>query len=58
MICEFMGTQIVSLVWWLEKEFGVKTNINPFKYAPRELPFAFVLRPIGRILDSNHSTEA
>ena|ERR1700733_4821017 len=44
------GDEIASLVWWLEKEFGVKTNINPFKFAPRELPFAFVLRPIGKIL--------
>jgi hypothetical protein len=44
------GDEIVSLVWWLEKEFGVKTNISPFKFAPRELPFAFVLRPIGKIL--------
>jgi hypothetical protein len=44
------GDEIVSLVWWLENEFGVKTNINPFKFAPRELPFAFVLRPIGKIL--------
>jgi hypothetical protein len=44
------GDEIVSLVWWLEKEFGMRTNINPFKYAPRELPFAFVLRPIGKIL--------
>jgi hypothetical protein len=44
------GDEIVSLVWWLEREFGVMTNINPFKYAPRELPFAFVLRPIRKFL--------
>jgi hypothetical protein len=44
------GDEIVSLVWWLEREFGVKTNINPFRFAPRELPFAFVLRLIGKAL--------
>ena len=30
------GDEIVDLVWWLEKEFGVSTNIDPFIYAPRE----------------------
>jgi hypothetical protein len=30
------GDEIVDLVWWLEKEFGVKTNIDPFRYAPHE----------------------
>lgn len=44
------GDEIVNLVWWLEREFGVETNINPFIYAPRELPFALVLRPIARVL--------
>jgi len=28
------GDEIVSLVWWLEKEFRVKNNIDPFRYAP------------------------
>jgi hypothetical protein len=30
------GDEIVDLVWWLEKEFRVSTNIDPFMYAPRE----------------------
>lgn len=44
------GDEIVSLVWWLEKEFGVETNINPFKFAPHESPLAFILRPIRKTL--------
>ena len=44
------GDEIVSLVWWLEKEFGVKTNINPFKYAPHELPLVWAVLPIRKIL--------
>jgi len=44
------GDEIVDLVWWLEKEFGVKTNINPFRYAPHEVPFFGVLRTIRRVV--------
>ena len=42
------GGDIVELVWWLDKEFGLKTNINPFMYAPTEFPFIQILRSIGR----------
>jgi hypothetical protein len=42
------GDEIVDLVWWLEREFGVKTNINPFRYAPREVAFFGILRTIRR----------
>src|SRR5437868_7589659 len=44
------GDEIVDLVWWLEKEFGVTTNINPFRYAPREVAFLGILRAIRRII--------
>jgi hypothetical protein len=44
------GDEIVDLVWWLEKEFGLETNINPFKYAPREFPFFRAWRAIGRTM--------
>ncbi len=44
------GDEIVDLVWWLGKEFGVKTNINPFRYAPREVAFFGMMRTIRRIL--------
>jgi hypothetical protein len=44
------GDEIVDLVWWLEKEFGVKTNVNPFRYAPREGAFVGMLRTIRRIV--------
>jgi len=44
------GDEIVDLVWWLEKEFGVKAvNINPFKYAPSEAAFFGIVRMIRRI---------
>jgi hypothetical protein len=42
------GDEIVELVWWLEKEFGVKTNVNPFRYVPREGAFRGMLRMIRR----------
>jgi len=44
------GDEIISLVWWIEKEFGVRTNINPFRYAPREIPFSSALRLLRKIL--------
>jgi hypothetical protein len=44
------GDEIVDLVWWLEKEFGVKTNVNPFRYAPREGAFVGMLRMIRKIM--------
>jgi hypothetical protein len=52
------GDEIVSLVWWLEKEFGVKTNVDPFRFAPTELPFASVLRPMGKILGFQRQYES
>jgi acyl carrier protein len=44
------GDEIVDLVWWLEKEFGVKTNIDPFRFAPRETNFFGLRRTIRRML--------
>ena len=44
------GDEIVDLVWWLEKKFGAKTNVNPFRYAPREGAFIGMLRTIRRIM--------
>jgi hypothetical protein len=44
------GDEIVDLVWWLDREFGVKTNINPFKYAPHESPFLQTSRAIRRLI--------
>jgi hypothetical protein len=44
------GDEIVALVWWLEKEFGVTPNIDPFKYAPREFPFSWAWRAIGKVM--------
>lgn len=44
------GDEIVDLVWWLEKEFGVKTDVNPFRFAPREGAFAGVLRMIRKTI--------
>jgi hypothetical protein len=44
------GDDIVELIWWLEKEFGVTTNINPSRYAPGEMPFSPIVRSIGKIL--------
>lgn len=38
------GDEIVDLVWWLDREFGVKASIDPFRYAPHEFPFAQVFR--------------
>ncbi|MGO9400395.1 MAG: hypothetical protein ACLP19_21515 [Xanthobacteraceae bacterium] len=48
-LLEIYGDEIVDLVWWVEKEFGVKSNVNPFGYAPHEFPFSWALRTIGRI---------
>lgn len=44
------GDEIVDLIWWLNKEFGVQTNINPFIYAPREFPFFRAFRTIRKAL--------
>jgi hypothetical protein len=44
------GDEIVDLVWWVEKEFGVKSNLNPFRYAPHESPFFPVSRAIRRLV--------
>ena len=44
------GDEIVELVWWLEKEFGVSTNVNPFRYAPQEGNFVWVLRTVRKIM--------
>jgi hypothetical protein len=44
------GDEIVDLVWWLEKEFQVKTNIDPFRFAPREANFFGLRRAIRRML--------
>jgi hypothetical protein len=44
------GDEIVELVWWLEKEFGVKTNVNPFRYAPREGALGGMLRMIRKTM--------
>jgi hypothetical protein len=44
------GDEIVDLVWWLEREFGVKTNINPFKCAPHESPFFQASRAMRRLI--------
>jgi hypothetical protein len=37
------GDEIVDLVWWLEKEFEVKNNIDPFRYAPHEGNFLWIV---------------
>jgi L-fucose isomerase-like protein len=47
---EIYGDEIVDLVWWLEREFGVTTNVDPFKYAPREYPFFQALKKIKKII--------
>jgi acyl carrier protein len=44
------GDEIVDLVWWLEKEFGVECNINPFKYAPHEFPFFWAWRLAQKVI--------
>lgn len=44
------GDEIVDLIWWLNKEFGVQTNIDPFVYAPRESPFFTLFRTIRKVL--------
>jgi hypothetical protein len=44
------GDEIVDLVWWLEREFGVTTNIDPFEYAPHEHPFFRALKKIRKIM--------
>jgi hypothetical protein len=41
------GDDIVNFCWWLEKEYLVEMNIDPFKYAPREMPF-FQIRNAAR----------
>jgi hypothetical protein len=46
------GDEIVALVWWLEKGFGVAPNINPFDYAPREFPFSWAWRAIRKVTGS------
>jgi hypothetical protein len=44
------GDEIVELVWWLEREFAAKTNVNPFRYAPREGALRGMLRTLRRIM--------
>jgi hypothetical protein len=44
------GDEIVDLVWWLEREFGAKTNVNPFRYAPREGVLAEILLMIRKAM--------
>jgi hypothetical protein len=44
------GDEIVDLVWWLEKEFGVASNIKPFQYAPHEFPFFWAWQLIRKVL--------
>ena len=46
---EIYGDDIVVLLWWLDKEFGVKPTIDPFKYAPREIPFFGALMALKRL---------
>jgi hypothetical protein len=52
------GDDIVDLVWWLEKEFGVKTNINPFRFAPGEAPFFAVFRAIRKLIGRERQYES
>jgi hypothetical protein len=40
------GDEIIELVWWLEREFGIKPSMNPSIYAPRELPLFRVLNAL------------
>jgi hypothetical protein len=44
------GDEIVDLVWWLEKESGVQTNIDPFRYVPCEATFLGMSRAIWRVM--------
>ncbi len=44
------GDDMVDLVWWLNKEFGVKSNINPFRYTPPESPFFRVILAARRMM--------
>jgi hypothetical protein len=44
------GDDLVELIWWLNKEFGVETNFNLKRYAPRERSFLAELRALQRIL--------
>lgn len=54
------GDDIVELIWWLDKEFGVKsTGIDPFRYAPREplfFPFRRTLRRLFGIKPSQYES--
>ena len=44
------GDDIVELVRWLDREFGLKTiGINPFRYAPGESPFLEVRSALRRV---------
>jgi hypothetical protein len=52
------GDEIVHLVWWLDKEFGVKPNTNPFRYAPHEFPFFRVLRAMRRVAGTEPQYES
>jgi hypothetical protein len=52
------GDEIVDLVWWLEKEFGVPPNIDPFKYAPPECPFGWVWHAIRKIIGREPAYES
>lgn len=45
------GDDIVEFVWWLDREFGVKSSgINPFRYAPKEGPFLQVRSALRKVL--------
>jgi hypothetical protein len=46
------GDEIVEFVWWLEREFDVNTNVNPFRYTPRDGVASGILRLIRKIIGS------
>jgi acyl carrier protein len=47
---EIYGDELVELIWWLEREFGVTPNVDSFKFAPREFPFSWALHAIRRVM--------
>ena len=43
------GDEIVELVWWLDKEFGLKSaGIDPFHFAPKEGNFSPLQRALRK----------
>lgn len=52
------GDEIVDLVWWLEREFGVAPNIDPFKHAPREFPFSWTWHTIRKVIGREPAYES